>query len=116
MSAQRRVLLCTHTGRPEAVATAREMLSRLMDAGLRVSVLAVEAADCVDDLDGAHGADMQRPQLFAGCCFPVCCLCSVPARLEAQLDVCQLELQRTRRLASSRGGADTCAGRGREQA
>lgn len=59
MSAQRRVLLCTHTGRPEAVATAREMLSRLMDAGLRVSVLADGAAELTSD--GVDVADVADP-------------------------------------------------------
>ena len=55
----RRVLLCTHTGRPEAVAAAREMLSRLMDAGLRVSVLADEAAELTSD--GVDVADVADP-------------------------------------------------------
>lgn len=53
MSERRRVLLCTHTGRPEAVAAAREMLSRLMDAGMGVSVLPEEAAEL-----GSEGVDV----------------------------------------------------------
>lgn len=49
MTGERRVLLCTHTGRPEAVSAAREMLSRLMGLGLRVSVLPDEAAELISD-------------------------------------------------------------------
>jgi NAD+ kinase len=43
------VLLCTHTGRAEAVAAAREMLGRLQDAGLGVTVMAEEAPELLSD-------------------------------------------------------------------
>jgi NAD+ kinase len=46
---RRRVLLCTHTGRAEAVAAAREMLGRLQDAGLGVTVMAEEAPELLSD-------------------------------------------------------------------
>lgn len=67
----RRVLLCTHTGRPEAVAAAREMLSRLMSAGLRVSVLADEAPElCSDGVDiatkGAAAAGCELVVVLGG--------------------------------------------------
>lgn len=41
----RRVLLVAHTGRSEAVSAAREMLSRLVDLGLAVSILPEEAPE-----------------------------------------------------------------------
>ncbi|MGI8701198.1 MAG: NAD kinase [Nocardioidaceae bacterium] len=44
-SAERRVLLITHTGRPAAVDVAREVTKRLTDAGMRVRMLAAEAID-----------------------------------------------------------------------
>jgi NAD+ kinase len=45
----RRVLLVTHTGRPEAVTAAHEVLRRMCDAGLQVALLPDEA----DALSGA---------------------------------------------------------------
>lgn len=44
-SAERRVLLITHTGRPAAVDVAREVTKRLTDAGMRVRMRAAEAID-----------------------------------------------------------------------
>lgn len=57
------MLLCTHTGRAEAVVAAREMLSRLMAAGLCVSVLPDESAELVSD--GVDLADATSP--VSGC-------------------------------------------------
>jgi NAD+ kinase len=59
----RRVLLVTHTGRPEAVVAAQEMSSGLRAAGLRVAVLPDEA-DALDG-DGVVVADGDEPA--AGC-------------------------------------------------
>ena len=44
-TAQRRILVLAHTGRPEAVALAVEMLTRLIAAGLHPVMMAAEAAD-----------------------------------------------------------------------
>lgn len=57
------MLLCTHTGRPEAVVAAREMLGRLMEAGMCVSVLPDESAELVSD--GVALADATSP--VSGC-------------------------------------------------
>ena len=55
---QRRVLLVTHTGRAEAVKAGREMLARLMQRGLAVSVLPEEAAELSSEGVGtAAGTD-----------------------------------------------------------
>ena len=55
----RRVLLVTHTGRPEAVAAAREMSCGLRTAGLKVAVLPDEADALVGD--GVLVADPDEP-------------------------------------------------------
>jgi NAD+ kinase len=59
----RRVLLVTHTGRPEAVVAAQEMSTGLRAAGLRVAVLPDEA-DALDG-EGVVVADGDEPA--AGC-------------------------------------------------
>ena len=52
----RRVLVMTHTGRAEAVKAGREMIARLMERGLAVSVLPAEAAELGSDgVDTAPG-------------------------------------------------------------
>ena len=52
----RRVLVMTHTGRAEAVKAGREMIARLMERGLAVSVLPDEAAElCSEGVDTAPG-------------------------------------------------------------
>jgi NAD+ kinase len=55
----RRVLLVTHTGRPEAVVAAREMSAGLRAGGLLVTVLPDEA-DALED-DGVLVADAEAP-------------------------------------------------------
>ncbi|KQX66822.1 NAD kinase [Angustibacter sp. Root456] len=50
----RRVLLVTHTGRPEALAAASEISEALMGAGIEVAVLPQEA-DELHELLGPHG-------------------------------------------------------------
>ena len=52
----RRVLVMTHTCRAEAVKAGREMIARLMERGLAVSVLPDEAAElCSEGVDTAPG-------------------------------------------------------------
>jgi NAD+ kinase len=66
VSAQRAVLLVAHTGRPEAVRSARLVVNRLTAAGLTVRVLAAEAPDLrcpaarevAGSADAAAGAEM----------------------------------------------------------
>ncbi len=54
----RRVLLVTHTGRPEALAAASEISEALMAAGIAVAVLPQEA-DELHELLGPHGLQRQ---------------------------------------------------------
>ncbi|MET8005875.1 NAD kinase [Nonomuraea glycinis] len=49
----RTVLVTVHTGREAAIESARLVIDRLLDAGIRVKVLDVEAGDL-----GCHGADV----------------------------------------------------------
>ncbi len=64
----RRVLLVTHTGRPEALAAALEVSAGLMAAGIRVAVLPEEAGELMAlerHIDGVEVADVD--DLAAGC-------------------------------------------------
>jgi NAD+ kinase len=65
-SATRRVLVLTHTGRPEAVTAATELIGLLDEAGLEPIMLAQEAADIpgcekvavADETDAVNGAEL----------------------------------------------------------
>jgi NAD+ kinase len=63
-SAQRRVLVITHTGRPESGDVARETTKRLTEAGLRVCMLGTEAHELGL---GRNEVDVADEQPAAGC-------------------------------------------------
>jgi NAD+ kinase len=62
---QRTVLLVAHTGRPQAVSSARFAVSRLTEAGLAVRMLAAEAAD-LGEAPGAVQTVEPGPRAAAG--------------------------------------------------